>query len=1037
LTTSAKTSALQSLRVVELAIAIGIAYFLAARFGLTLTSHAGLAVFWPAAGIATGALIVLGPASRLAVAIAVAVASMACNLTVGRNPWIAIPFSLVNAGYPLITAWLIGRWFGDGFKLEEVSQVLGFLAASAIAAAIGAAGAVITVRFVEAAVFPLQVWRIWLSADLLGTVTVGPLLIGLGEAIRNVPPRRELIEGAVAIATLSALCTWLISMPQGPWSTALPVALVFPILLSIAVRCRPVFAAAAMFVATLAVILSATFNLEHFGDASIPFADRILAAQTLVLAGTVLTLVLAALFSERRRSEAALQKNKERLQLALDGAALGAFSVDLATGQLECDARAAHCLGYTVPPRTIRESRRFVRPDDLMHVDAAFAEAERTDDFWNIEYRVQPPTGHPHAGETRWIGVESSIQRDRKGKAVGLLGVTRDITERKRADQKLGDLEVQRALAGRFGLVGTYAYDTDEDSDVEEAQISSSYAAIHGLPEGTTEITRSAWLARVHPEDAKQLQVLRSEAFRKRRQEYSVDYRIVRGGEVRWIESRTFITYSGEGRPQRVIGVNIDVTERKRTEALLRESKDRLADAMAAGHVLAFEWDAVTGLSQRSENAAQVLGSELRGKEFISHVHAEDRKVLQTHIRNLSPGKPSYTLNFRYASSDGREAWLEETAKGEFGAAGKLLRIKGLTRDITNHKRAELALVERNAQFVLAHKAARVGTFAYDNVTRVMQFSEASAEIWGLSQPQSTIKISGDQWRARVHHDDVRRLREAHVRAFKERQRELVDEFRVARPSGEVRWIEARTLISYNAAGRALRMIGVYIDVTERKEANDHKDLLIAELDHRVKNVLACVVAVAQHTRESATSVREFLDLFDGRIASLANTHTLLSRNRWQGVNLAELVGVELAPCMTNGNALTEGPDIMLAAEAAQPIAIVLHELATNATKYGAFSTIHGRVSVRWQLNPDSNPLRQLVVLEWRETRGPPVTAPTVRGYGTSVIRDLIPYELGGSVDYTLSPEGVYCRLEIPAKWLANPIPLREILQDSDAALKQ
>src|SRR6516165_9895096 len=304
--------------VIGLGVAISIAYFLAARFGLVLTSHARLAIFWPAAGIATGALIVLGPVARLPVAIAVASASIASSYSVGRSPWLAIPFCLINTGLPLITAWLIQRWFGAVFKLEGVPQVLGFLLATAIVEAIGSAGAAIVVGFVEPTAFPLQVWRIWFSAGLLGTVTVGPLFIGLGDAVRDVPPRPQLIEGAMALVILAALSAFLISMPQGPWATALPVALVFPVLLWVAVRCRPVFAAAAMFVVTLGVVWSATFKVGHFGDASIPLADRILAAQTHVLAGTLLALILAALFAERRQSEATLKMSNERLQLAFE-----------------------------------------------------------------------------------------------------------------------------------------------------------------------------------------------------------------------------------------------------------------------------------------------------------------------------------------------------------------------------------------------------------------------------------------------------------------------------------------------------------------------------------------------------------------------------------------------------------------------------------------------------------------------------------------------------------------------------------------------
>ena len=340
-----------------------------------------------------------------------------------------------------------------------------------------------------------------------------------------------------------------------------------------------------------------------------------------------------------------------------------------------------------------------------------------------------------------------------------------------------------------------------------------------------------------------------------------------------------------------------------------------------------------------------------------------------------------------------------------------------LTALFAERERAELALAERNAQFNLARYAARVSTYAYDKTSRTMQLSEASAAIFGL--PRNTTEMTADEWRLRVHPEDLQRLDAERQSAFKDRRTELVSEFRIIRPDGEVRWIEARSLITYDAAGHACRMLGVYIDITERRQAEDHKSLLIAELDHRVKNILACVAVIARHTRDATKSMDDFLKLLDGRLHSLANTHALLSRNRWHGVSLAELVRGELAPWMQDGNTLIDGPDIVLTAEATQPVSMVLHELATNATKYGAFSSGHGRISVRWRRHSHCD-ARSKLVLEWQEAGGPSVCAANSHGYGTSVIQNLIPYELGGTVDYELAREGVRCRLEIPAKWLQH-----------------
>jgi HWE histidine kinase/PAS fold len=185
-------------------------------------------------------------------------------------------------------------------------------------------------------------------------------------------------------------------------------------------------------------------------------------------------------------------------------------------------------------------------------------------------------------------------------------------------------------------------------------------------------------------------------------------------------------------------------------------------------------------------------------------------------------------------------------------------------------------------------------------VARRVRLSGASAPMYG-GIVKGNMEISAEQWCARVHRDDMLRLRAENICAFKERRRELVSEFRFVLPGGEIRWIEARSLVAYNV-GRAERMTGVYIDVTERRSAESQKNLLIAELDHRVKNVLACVAAVAQRPRECSRSADEFLDVLNGRINSLANTHALLSRSHWEGVSLGELVHSELAPCMTDCN---------------------------------------------------------------------------------------------------------------------------------------
>ena len=236
--------------------------------------------------------------------------------------------------------------------------------------------------------------------------------------------------------------------------------------------------------------------------------------------------------------------------------------------------------------------------------------------------------------------------------------------------------------------------------------------------------------------------------------------------------------------------------------------------------------------------------------------------------------------------------------------------------------------------------------------------------------------------------------------------------------AGIRRVLEVNSKLIADATGKPVAIHAIARDITERKEAK-RAEAHIAELDHRIKNVLATMMAVSQRTREGHSAMDDFLSALDGRIRSMADAHALLSTGRWRGVNLAHLVRQELAPCAAAPNTVVEGPAIVLAADAAQPVAFVLHELVTNAAKYGALSVPKGHVSVQWHQRADGH-VPGALVLDWKETGGPLVPTLISPNYGTSVIKDLIPYELGGVVDLVFAPKGVRCRFEIPRKWLNN-----------------
>lgn len=301
---------------VALTIAVAIAYFLAARLSFFLvTKPDDVAAFWPAAGVAAGLMIALGPGARLPVAAGTIVASIPANLLGNWSLWTSIVFGLCNAVQILLMAGLIERYFGSAFSLDSLRKVLELVATAIAGTAVAAIGGAVGVVLVQGSTAPaLTIWYHWLASNVPAIVAVVPLFIGLASAVRDPPPRHEIIEGVVALVALTALSGFIVFLPREPWAIVALVALLFPLLLWLAARCRPVFAAAAAFVVALTIVWTTTFSIGMFDEKNFTIAERSLAAQATILAVSLCSIVLASLFSERRESEARLARSNKMLQ---------------------------------------------------------------------------------------------------------------------------------------------------------------------------------------------------------------------------------------------------------------------------------------------------------------------------------------------------------------------------------------------------------------------------------------------------------------------------------------------------------------------------------------------------------------------------------------------------------------------------------------------------------------------------------------------------------------------------------------------------
>jgi signal transduction histidine kinase len=273
-----------------------------------LAQPEGVAVFWPAAGIAAGVLIALGPRALWPVVVGTVAATVVANLLGDRNLWSGTFFALCNAGEAVLTAWLVGHFFGPNFRVGRVRHVLGLFAAALVGTAISAIGGTLTIHlFHSANAELLTTWRYWLASDGLGIVTVAPFLIELASLPRDRLSRSELIEGVLAVAALALVCGLAIFQRWELLATVGPVTLLFAPLLWLAARCRPVFAAAAAFIVSFSIVWTTTFGIGYFGNPALSIAERVTAAQLSILLVTFGALVLAALFAEIRQNSKAAE----------------------------------------------------------------------------------------------------------------------------------------------------------------------------------------------------------------------------------------------------------------------------------------------------------------------------------------------------------------------------------------------------------------------------------------------------------------------------------------------------------------------------------------------------------------------------------------------------------------------------------------------------------------------------------------------------------------------------------------------------------
>jgi PAS domain S-box-containing protein len=509
-------------------------------------------------------------------------------------------------------------------------------------------------------------------------------------------------------------------------------------------------------------------------------------------------------------------------------------------------------------------------------------------------------------------------------------------------------------------------------------------------------------------------------------------WRVRKDGSRFWAHVVIDPIRAGNGELVGFAKITRDLSERRAVEATLKRSEDqfRLLVNSVSDYAI-YMLDPTGNISSWNAGAERIKGyaaDEALGRHFSMFYTPEDRLM----------GEPARAL--AAAAEQGRfekEAVRVRKDGSRFTAhvviepikspQGELLGFAKITRDVSERRETERKLAEaretlfesqkRQALAELSDKAEQQRrlydtilsalpdlVFVFDLQHRFTYANPALLKLWGKSADEAIgktcLELGYEPWHAAMHDKEI----------------DVVAATR--RPiRGEVPFTgtQGRRVYDYifvpvlGPDGKVEAVAGTTRDVTDRKRHEERLELLIHELNHRVKNSLATVQSLAQQSLRSCTDIAKARDLFEGRLVALSKAHDILTRAHWEAAEIPLVVSDALAPYRGAGLILAEGPALKLAPQAALALSMALHELVTNALKYGALSDPNGHIAIIWRADGDKD-----FRLEWRESGGPKVAPPARRGFGTRLIEQGLAAELGGQVVLEFAPEGVCCIITGP-----------------------
>ena len=739
----------------------------------------------------------------------------------------------------------------------------------------------------------------------------------------------------------------------------------------------------------------------------------------------------------RRAEIAVLAESELRLRLAVEATGIGTFDYDLASGVLRWDGRTRALLGVG-PDAPVSYEDTFlprVHPEDRARTDAAVRAALAPDGsgLFDCEYRTITQDGsllHRLAARGALVGGGGGTLR--------FVGTVRDVTAERAAQEALVATEERLRLATRATNDAIWDWDLVTDRVLWNEALEAAY----GWAPDTVEPTGGWWLARVHPDDRARVEADIRSVIDGTGDDWRHEYRFRRAdGSYAEVFDRGSMVRDAGGAPLRMIGAMLDLTERNRVSAQLRA----VFEGANVG-IVQIDPRTLVALEVNAKLCA-IWGAEesdILGHSVAKWTPEEDAAERDHLHRRLAAGEiMRETLEKRYRRKDGRLIWGRVNLVSQVNGDGLL--ITAMIEDITEEKRLEArqrALIELGDRLRDAADAAEVSSVAAGILGRTLGLSRAgyAAIDGGRFRVERdwtdgrTASLAGQHPLDRVP-TTMARLRGAETLVVPDIPADPAfapdaDGYAALATRAKIKVPLLRRgdlvglLFAHAAAPRAWEPgeVGFVREVADRVwaalarlQAEEQQRVLNRELSHRLKNTLTMAQAIASQTLRNVTDVGSVKEALVARLVALGKAHDiLLSGEGDEGAGLEAVLAGALAIHDDGepGRIRLSGPAIEVGPKAALSLSLMIHELATNAAKYGAFSVPGGRVGVEWTI--EGTGPEALVRMVWTERGGPPVAVPTRKGFGSRLIERGLSGAVGGETRTDYAPDGVVCRITAP-----------------------